>query len=131
MLGTVRKAHQTLKLESLSHLQEPVEVVLEDLDLSLVDVVQDKLELGGADPVKTEERVGVSVLLEDVLEVRTAGGEDDPVGGDLVLVVTDQGHVIEILLTPQSRESLGNIGLEIIPLQTELLGHVPCCRSRL
>ena len=30
-----------------------VDVVLEDLDLSLVDVVQDKLELGGDDPVRT------------------------------------------------------------------------------
>ena len=53
MLGTVRKVDQTLRLESLSHLQEPVEVLLEDLDLSLVDVVQDKLELGGDDPVRT------------------------------------------------------------------------------
>ena len=71
-----------------------------------------------------------SGLFEDVLEVRTGGGEDDPVGGDLVLVVTDQGHVIEILLRPQSREGLGNVGLEIIPLQTELLGHVPCSSGK-
>ena len=64
------------------------------------------------------------VVLENVFEVRTAGGEDDLVGRDLVLVLTDQGHVVELLLVPQGGEGLGDVGLEIVPLQTELLGHV-------
>ena len=41
----------------------------------------------------------------------------------LGLIITDQGHVIEILLSSQDREGLRHDGLEIIPLQTEPLGH--------
>ena len=43
-----------------------------NLDLSLVDVVQDASELFRGD-VKTEERMGVFVVSEDLSEVRTGG----------------------------------------------------------
>ena len=66
-------ASQTLQLQSLSHLQEPVQLLLVDLNLSLVDVVQDELELPRGDSVKTEERMGVFVVSEDMFEVRTGG----------------------------------------------------------
>ena len=66
-------ANQSLQLQSLSHLQEPVQLLLVDLNLSLVDVVQDKLELPRGDSVKTEERMGVFVVSEDMFEVRTGG----------------------------------------------------------
>ena len=66
-------ASQSLQLQSLSHLQEPVQLLLVDLNLSLVDVVQDKLELLRGDSVKTEERMGVFVVSEDMFEVRTGG----------------------------------------------------------
>ena len=92
----IRQIDQSFKFESLSNSQEPVEVLLVYLDLPLVDVVQDELELSGGDSLQTEERVGVLGLPEDVTEVLTAGGEDDPVGGHLLEVLTDQGHVIEI-----------------------------------
>ena len=54
-------------------LQEPVQLLLVDLNLSLVDVVQDELELPRGDSVKTEERMGVFVVGEDMFEVRTGG----------------------------------------------------------
>ena len=44
----------------------------------------------------------MSALLQDVLEVLAAGGEDDLVGGHLLQVSTDQGHVLEVVLSPQS-----------------------------
>ena len=66
----------------------------------------------------------MSALLQDVLEVLAAGEEGDLVGGHLLQVSTDQGHVLEILLSSQGREGLGDVGVEVIPLQTELLGHV-------
>ena len=66
-------ASQSFKLQSLSHLQEPVKLLLVDLNLSLVDVVQDKLELPRGDSVKTEERMGVFVVSENMFEVRTGG----------------------------------------------------------
>ena len=66
-------ASQSLQLESLSHLKEPVKLLLMDLNLSMVDVVQDKLELPRGDSVKTEERMGVFVVGEDMFEVRTGG----------------------------------------------------------
>ena len=44
-----------------------------DLNLSMVNVVQDKLELSRGDSVKTEERMGVLVVGEDMFEVRTGG----------------------------------------------------------
>ena len=124
MFVTVGKINQSLKFEPLSNSQEPVKIVLVDLNLPMVDVVQDKLELSGADPVKTEERVGVPVLPQDVAEVLAAGREDDPVSRHLLQVSADQGHVVEILLLSQRGKCFGNIGLEIIPLQTELLGHL-------
>ena len=64
---------QTFELKSPGHLQEPVQLLLVDLNLSLVDVVQDKLELPRGDSVKTEERMGVFVVSEDMFEVRTGG----------------------------------------------------------
>ena len=66
-------ASQSLQLKSLSHLQEPVQLLLVDLNLSLVDVIQDELELPRGDSVKTEERMGVFVVSEDMFEVRTGG----------------------------------------------------------
>ena len=48
-------------------------MLLVDLNLSLVDVVQDELELPRGDSVKTEERMGVFVVSEDMFEVRTGG----------------------------------------------------------
>ena len=80
MFVTVGKINQSFKFESLRNSQEPVKIVLVDLNLPMVDVVQDKLELSGADPVKTEERVGVPVLPQDVAEVLAAGREDNLVG---------------------------------------------------
>ena len=64
---------QSLQLKFLSHLQEPVKLLLMDLNLSMVNVVQDKLELPRGDSVKTEERMGVFVVGEDMFEVRTGG----------------------------------------------------------
>jgi len=52
-LLTIIIASQSLQLQSLSHLQEPVQLLLVDLNLSLVDVVQDELELPRGDSVKT------------------------------------------------------------------------------
>ena len=62
-------ASQSLQLQSLSHLQEPVKLLLIDLNLSMVDVVQDELELPRGDSVKTEKRMGVFVVGEDMFEV--------------------------------------------------------------
>ena len=60
------------------------------------------------------------VSLEQLPEPVRAGGEDDLVGLDLVLV-TGKRHVQEILLLSQILERVTHIGFEIIPPEAEFV----------
>ena len=87
-------------------------------------IYEDSKSVSRGDSVKTEERMGVFVVSEDLSEVRTGGWQDQLVGWHHLLVITHQGHIEELLLRPQQTEGPGHVGLEIIPLQTELLRHL-------
>ena len=54
------------------------------------------------------------ISAEEILEERTAGGEDDFVGLDLV-ILTGKSHVKEVPIVPQLPECYTHIGLKIIP----------------
>ena len=58
------------------------------------------------------------VLLQDLLEEGGAGGDDDLVRLHL-LVLACQGHVVEIWIIFEVSESVSDVLVEIIPLQTE------------
>ena len=42
---------------------------------------------------------------------------------DLVVVITHQGHIEELLLFSQESKGPGDIGLKIVPLQAEFFRH--------
>ena len=54
-----------------------------------------------------------------MLEVVTACGEDDLVGGD-PLVLADQGHVHELVLVAELAHAVDDVGLVVGPLDAEL-----------
>ena len=41
----------------------------------------------------------------------------------LLIVVSDYCDIMKVILTPEETEGFGNIRMEIIPFETELLGH--------
>ena len=49
-----------------------------------------------------------------------AGGEDELVGLDLLLLTRDR-HIKEVLLIPQLLERLANVPLEVVPLKTKFI----------
>ena len=63
------------------------------------------------------------VLLEDVPEIITAGWQHQFVSCYLVIFISDNCDVMEVILIPQETEGVGHIGLEIIPFEAELLRH--------
>ena len=68
----------------------------------------------------------MGVLTEDVAEERAAGGDDDLVSFDLI-VITGQSYVEKVFLLPKLPKGPADVGLEVIPLQAEFLrAH---CRS--
>ena len=62
--------------------------------------------------------------LEYLFEVVTAGGEDDFVSSD-TLLLTDQGYVHELGLILQFADAVDNVGLVVGPLDAEFrAGHL-------
>ena len=105
-------------------LQEFVQMMLIDVNLSLVDVVQHKPETFRVHSTEVEQRMGVRVPLEDWFEEWTGGCQDQLVSWYLCLVITDQGHVVEIFLSSQNSEGLRNNGLKVCSLQAHFLVHL-------
>ena len=118
-VGAAGVLGEPLHPEILGHGQEVVEVVLGDVDLALVHEGEDRLEVGVADALHVEEGVLVGVPPEHGAEEGAAGGEDDLVRLDLLLLAR-QGHVEQVLVVPQLPKGGADVGLEVIPLQAEL-----------
>ena len=62
----------------------------------------------------------MGVLTEDVAEERAAGRDDDLVSFDLI-VITGQSYVEKVFLLSELPEGPADVGLEVIPLEAELL----------
>ena len=121
---------QTLHSEILSHGEEGVEFVLGHVHLPVIHEVEHSLEVGVTDPLHVEERMLVRVPPENVLEERTAGGEDDFVSVDL-FIIAGQGHIKEIFVFSQLSERSADVRLKIIPFETKLVGaHLDWLLSR-
>ena len=71
-------------MQLLRHHKECVEIVLGNVDFSIVDEVETGLQVLEPDALEVEERVVVRVLVEDLPEERRAGGEDEFVSLELV-----------------------------------------------
>ena len=112
---------QSLDGEILRGGQEGVEVVLGYADLTVVHEVEDGDQLGVLDPLQVEQRPLVPVHLEHPPEEGRAGGQDDLVRPHLPVVLRGQGHVEEVRVLPQLGEGRGDVGLEVVPPQAELV----------
>jgi hypothetical protein len=65
------------------------------------------------------------VPTEDILKERTAGTEDQPVGGYL-RILARQGHIKEVLRFSQLAQTLRHTRSKVVPLQMKLF----CCHRR-
>ena len=88
--------------------------------LALIHEGQHRLEIGEVDSSHVEERVLVGILPEDVAEEWAAGGDDHLVSFNLV-VITGKSYVEKVLLIPELPKGPADVGLEVIPLEAELL----------
>ena len=66
-------------------------------------------------PFEIDERVLVRVQFEDLIEERTAGGDDHLVTFDLLLVLADQGHVAELQAVVLPLEGLPGTLVKLFP----------------
>ena len=87
----------------------------------MIHKVQHGLEVRVLDPLEVEEGVLVGGAPQDVPEEGRAGGQDDLVGLQLLLVITGQGHVKEVLVLAQLAEGHADVALEVVPPEAELL----------
>ena len=71
--GSLVESSPSTYLQFLSDLQEIIQIILKDLNLSLVDVVQHKPQTFRVHTAEVEERMGVRVSLEDRFEEVTGG----------------------------------------------------------
>ena len=65
----------------------------------------------------------VFVPFQHLFKDSTRTGENQLVGLDLITLLTDQGHISKVIILPENSERVGDVFLEITPLQTELSGH--------
>jgi len=72
------------------------------------------------DAPEVEEGVRVGVAAQEVPEEGRAGGEDDLVRTQLVLLAR-QGHVEEVLVLAKLTEGNRDVALEVVPTETKLL----------
>ena len=93
----------------------------------MVDEVQNGLDVAERDPAEVEDEVAsapgaaaAAVSLEGALEPRRAGGEDDLVGVDLLVVVRGEGDVVEVVLEAQLVEGGGQVRRPVVPAEAKL-----------
>ena len=110
---------EALYLQLLCHWEKVVEIFLRDICFSVVHEVQHRLNVPEADALQVEQRMLVGVLPQHASEEGAAGGEDDLVGLDLVILAC-QGHVKEVSVVSQFTKSNAHVTFKIIPLQAEL-----------
>ena len=65
----------------------------------------------------------VLVPFQHLFKDSTRTGENQLVGLDSISILTDQGHISKVIILPENSERVGDVFLEITPLQTELSGH--------
>ena len=104
----------------LSNRWNPDSSYLGDIDLSGIHELQDGREMLEGDVFQNDDGMFGRVLLQQGLEVGTAGGEDHLVSL-AALAIAGNRHVTEGLLIPQVLEGGHHVGLEVVPSQTELL----------
>ena len=107
-------------MQLFSHCKERVELLLSNINLSVIHEVEDRLQVTELHPLEVEERVLVRVLLQDRPEESRAGRQDQLVCLDLPGATT-QGDIKEVFPLPDLPEGCTDVALKIIPTQAKLL----------
>ena len=102
-------------MQLFSRCEERVELLLSNIDLSVIHEDEDRLQVTELHPLEVEERVLVRVLLQHSVEERRAGGRDELVCLDLSLA-TAQSDVKKVLFLSDRSKSYTDVALKIIPL---------------
>ena len=111
---------QPFHLQLLGDGKKRVKLFLGDVDFAMVHEIQHGHQLLVLDAFQVEQRMLVPVPPKNCLEEGGAGGEDDLVRLQLV-VLAGEGHVEEILVLSKLLESWTYVRLEVIPPQTKLV----------
>ena len=85
----------------------------------MIHEVENRLEISELNTFEIQKGMGVRVPAEDGSEEGRAGGEDDFMSLNL-LIITCQGHIEEVFVLPQLTKSHTDIVLKVIPAQAEL-----------
>ena len=112
----------TFHSELLSNSKEGVEVILGDVDLTMVHEVQNSHQLLVLDTLQVEKGMLVLVSPENRFEEGRAGGEYHLVGEQLV-IVAGEGNVEKIFVISKLLERSTDVGFKVVPTQTKLV----CC----
>ena len=112
-----------LRVRQAAHLQlvrgehEGVEGVLVEEHLAQVHELQHAPQLRRPDVGEEDHRVAVVLVpAEQLAEEAAGGGQDEPVGPDLLSILADQGHVLgAVILLEQSLEGRHHGGLVLVP----------------
>jgi hypothetical protein len=86
----------------------------------MIHKVQDGLQVCILDPLEVEEGVLVGVAAQNVAEEGGAGGQNDLVGLQLLLIITAQSYVEKIFVIPELAECHTNITFKVVPSQAKL-----------
>ena len=143
--GGGRGLSEALHLEVLGHRQEGGEILLSNVDLTVVHEVEYRHKVRVFDTFQVQEWVVMFEAMEQGSETDTyvtlrrrivtmimpishhsspekrgAGGEDELVGLDLLLLARDR-HIEKVLLVPYLLEGLADVPLEVVPLKTKFI----------
>ena len=92
---------QTFDFQIFSEHEECVQVLLGNIDFSMVDEVDNGLEISQLDTAEVDKRMMVWQTTENVPEEGAAGGQDDLMHLDLLSIVTRKSQVKEVVIVSQ------------------------------
>lgn len=111
---------QALDGQHLGRVQECGQCILLDVHLALVHVHDNRQQIVVFDVPEYDDRVLARILLENLLEVGAAGGQQHFVGANFAALAA-QRHIAKVLLGPQRIECVRDVVGVVRPLQRELL----------
>lgn len=111
---------QSSYLEGFRHFQQRTDLLLRNVDLPFVHELDDGFHLRPLDVLQYDYRMLARIVEEERLEVRTASREHHLVRFDGVTVAR-QCDVDERFTLQELIEDVGQIGLVVVPSETELL----------
>ena len=129
-LGGGARAYTAIKKEDRDWMKKYYSKTDEWLNgdgLAAVDEVNDGGEIPVLDTSHVDQGVRVGILPQQVPEEKAGGGEEDPVGFNLLSILTCQGDIRVVVSFAEASECCLEAVLELVPLKTDVLrrAHSP------